>query len=494
VAVATSKPRRKKPKARYFKGIGAQVAKFAEEHVVQTKGRWAGTPLHFEQWQRDVLDELYLVTADNRRVYREALIGIPRKNGKSTMCAAIALHGLIATGEQGPEVYVAAGAKDQARIVFQQAKEFVQASPRLLDWLQPLQSVIRCKANNGIFRVLSSDAPLQHGLNPSLVVMDELHAHPKRELYYALTTGSLARLDPLIVSITTAGFDRETVCWDVFDRGEQMKAEGGLELMRKEGFLHHWIAAPAQAKMDDRDVWQKANPATWVTNEVLDAQFRALPENVFRRLHLNQWTEAEDAWIRPDEFDACAGRPRLDPDKPQFWGLDIGITRDATALVRCQWRGDKLHVKHHIIVPVEDHPVETIDTRARVLELASKNEGLKELAFDPYQFTESAEILSERGLPMVQYDQNPSTMGPASERLYELFRDGRIVHDANHVFRDQVLSAVAAPTERGWRISKRKSKARIDACVALAMAADRAVLSRLGPPPLNPADYRIQAL
>lgn len=476
----------------YFKGHGKLVARFAEERLVQTKGRWAGQPLILEKWQRELLDELYLVDDEGRRVYKEALVGVARKNGKSSLASAIALHGLVATGEQGPEVYAAAGSIDQARIVFQQAREYVEASPYLRQWLRPLRSAIRCKSNNGIFRVLSADGPLAHGLNPSLVVVDELWAHRKPELYFALTTGVIAREEPLVVSITTAGFDRDTICWDVYQRGMALAAQG-LDAMREAGFLFVWHAAAADAKPSSRKAWKAANPSSWVTSEVLEREYDRLPEAVFRRLHLNQWTESEDSWLSPDDWDACVGKPRIDKEGSVWAGVDIGIKRDASALLWCQWHGDVLHVRHSIHLPKPDRPLSAQENRIRVRNLAKRTPALREVCFDPWAFQESSEELAEEGIPMVQFDQNASRMAPASERLYELVKEHRLVHDGDPVLRRQVLAAVATETERGWRISKRKSRERTDAAIALAMAADRAVVSKFGPK-INIDDYRITQL
>src|SRR3954471_2313181 len=206
------------PTRDYYAGDGAQVRQFMEGWILQTKGRWAGKPLVLEQWERDVVDELYLLRDRDdengmEMVYREALIGIARKNGKSTLGSGIALHGLLAAGETAPEVYAAAGSGEQARIVFGQAQKFVESSPKLRDWLKVYRNVISCEANGGVFKVLAADGPLQHGLNPSTVVIDELWAHKNPELYYALTTGQGARENPLVVVITTAGWDRKSVCF-----------------------------------------------------------------------------------------------------------------------------------------------------------------------------------------------------------------------------------------------------------------------------------------
>jgi phage terminase large subunit-like protein len=472
----------------YYRGVGERVGKFVRQNVRQTKGRWAGQLLVLEDWQQEFLDELFLVTEDERLVYREAMLGIPRKNGKSTLMAALALYGLLASGEHGAEVYVAAGSKDQARIVFNQAKEFVETSPALMKWLRPQRNQILSPSNNGQFRVLASDAPLQHGLNPSLVVIDELWAHKDPELYYALTTGQGARLDPLVVTITTAGFDRESICFEVFERMSRLEAEG-IEAMREARNLMRWYCAPEDASIDDEAVWMAANPASWITLEDLRYERRTLPEFVFRRLHLNQWTDTEEAWVSPGDWDACKGEPLWDNEHDSWFAIDIGLKRDARAIIWCQWHGDKLHVHHDILVPEAGRPTTSQEARGKLMELTSPVTGLREIDYDPWQFTESAEMLIEMGLPMIEFDQGNATMAPATERIYELIKEGRIVHDGDRTMRAHILGAVISQTERGWRISKKNSTARIDAAVALTMAADRALLTRREKPPKRSAVF-----
>jgi phage terminase large subunit-like protein len=427
----------------------------------------------------------------------EALIGLPRKNGKSSLASVIALHGLVATGEGGPEVYAAAGSTDQARVVFQQAREYVEASPWLRTWLRPLRSAIRCQTNNGVFRVLSADGGIAHGLNPSLAVIDELHVHRDPELYYALTNGVIAREEPLVVSITTAGYDRSSICWQLYEQGRALHAQG-IEAMREAGFLFYWRQAPPEAKPDDRAGWMEANPSSWVTEEVLEREYKRLPEAVFRRLHLNQWTEAEDSWIRPGDWDAGApattGRqPEIDWSKPIWVGVDIGLKRDATALVWVQWHDDELHIGQDIRVPKPGYELSASENRTRLMNVAEQAGALREIAYDPWSFRESAEMLADEGLPMVEFPQTAARMAPASEHLYELVKDRRVIHDGSPLLRQQVLAAVASETERGWRISKRKSKERIDAAVALAMACERASVAKVQPK-FDLSDYRITSL
>jgi phage terminase large subunit-like protein len=475
-----------------YSGYGGMVSKFAREWIVQTKGRWAGRALGFEPWQQRFVDELFLVYDDGERVYREALLGISRKNGKSTLSAAIALYMLLAAGEMGPEVYVAAGTKEQARIVFRQACEFVEASPRLRDWLTPQRDVIVCKANNGIMRVLSSEAGHQYGLNPSAVIIDELWVHEKPDLYYALTTGQLAREAPLVVSITTAGFNRQTICYELYERGVQLRDNGGLAAMRRDSFLFRWYEAPPTATVLDPSGWEAANPSSWIRGVDLEREAKRLPENVFRRLHLNQWTETEDAWIKPYKWDSCKGMVFIDENLPlSSMGVDVAFRRDAAAVTRTQWHGNRLHVKTDIMTPEQmGETFGAADIRGRVFSHARHPGGVKEVGFDPWSFRESAELLAEQGLPMVEFPMGSGRMGPASETLYELIEDQRIVHDGDRKLRNHVLSAVATPTNRGgWQISKRKSLERIDGCVSLAIAADRAVTLQFVKEPDRSADF-----
>jgi phage terminase large subunit-like protein len=462
-----------------LKGKGEQVARFAETFIVNTKGRWAGKPLIYEPWQRSLMDELYLQYDDGERVYTEALVGVGRKAGKSTWASSLALHALIGSREGSPEVYVAAAARDQARIVFGQAADFVKASPKLRDWLTVQRSAILCKSNGGVLRVLSSDAGVQYGLNPSMVIIDELAVHKNPELYYALTTGQLARQSPLVVSITTAGWDRDNIAFSLYQRGKELEAQG-VAAMRRGGFLFKWWEADPMLDIMDEEGWQQANPSSWVRMQDLRREAERLPGNVFRRLHLNQWTEAEDAWIAPSDWDVLRGPAEIDRSLPTWMAVDVGIKRDSAAIVWGQWYGERLHIRQRLLLPENEGPKFGVaDVRAAVADFASGFDRLREIAYDPFSFRESAEILLERGLNMVEFPQTAGRMAPASETVYELIVGGRLEHDGERTMRDHVLSAVTAPTDRGgWRISKRKSLARIDGAISLTMCADRAVTMR----------------
>jgi phage terminase large subunit-like protein len=474
-----------KPVATY----GPQVINFGEKFVRQSKGRWAGEPLILEDWQAKWVNELLLVDEHQRFIHREAMLGIARKNGKSTLSSLLGLFMLMASGENAPEIYAAAAAKDQANIVFGQAKAFVEASPLLQKWLVVRRNHIEAPDNGGIFRVLASDGPLQHGLNPSGVIIDELWAHKDPELYYALTTGSLARENPLIVSITTAGFDRDTVAYTTYLRGRKLQETGGIQAMRDARFFFQWFEASPDYDLDDPDQFAlavaEANPSSWIDPEDLRREYDRLPLSVFRRLHLNQWTESEDAWITPQEWDVLKGEPIFDLRRPTYMGVDVASKRDSTAIVAVQFDDDdRLLVKQRIIKPENEPNFNISDVRGYVAQEARKLMNVKEIAYDPHSFRESGDILQDEGWPAVEFPQHANRMAPASETLYELITEGRLVHDGNWDAREQLLATVIAPTDRGgYRISKRKSLERIDFTVALAMAADRAVTLRNFKPP-----------
>jgi phage terminase large subunit-like protein len=200
---------------------GPDVADFAALLLRVSKGFKAGEPLVLTDWQRWLMDALLERNEAGRRRYRRALIGLPRKNGKSLLGSALALYGLF-VGERGAEVYSAAGDRQQARIVFGEAKQQVLDSPALRKVAKVYRDAIEVPAEGAVYRVLSADAKLQQGLNPSLVIFDEVHVQPNDDLWDALTLGSGARRDPLVVGITTAGFDLETLCGRLYLYGQQV--------------------------------------------------------------------------------------------------------------------------------------------------------------------------------------------------------------------------------------------------------------------------------
>lgn len=457
---------------------GKRFTDFCAAYLRHTKGRWAGKPLVLEPWQREIVSELLRTDDDGWRTYREALIGLPRKNGKSTLASALALYLLVADAEPGAEVYSAAASKEQARIVFGQAREMVLASPRLSDWCKVGRDAITVPSTSGIYRVLSSDAPRQHGLNPSGIIVDELHAHRTDELYLALRTASLAREQPLMVSITTAGWDLDTICGRLYDRGRS-DASG-------DDFCFYWRSI-AEDELEDPAAWKRANPASWITLEDLAREARALPRFAFDRWHLNRWTSAEESWLPPGAWDAsCNDRYAIEPSDTIVVGVDIGVKHDTSALVWVAPKDGKLVARSHVFAvqhdPDRPPAAHTIAQGERVeLELVenkirdlAREYQVLEVVYDPWRFERSAQALADEGLLLVEFPQTNERMAPASQGLFDAITEGRIVHDGDPVLKAHIEAAAAKDTGRGWRLSKKDAKKPMDAAIGLVMATTRA--------------------
>jgi len=285
-----------------------RAIRFIERGLVHSKGRFAGQQFILAPWQRSIVGAMFgHLNSDGTRQYRTGLIEVPRKNGKTQIAAALALYLLFADGEPGAEVYSAAADKDQARLVFGEAKRMLQASALLMKQAQVFRDAIFFPETQSIYRALSSDAPTKHGLNPHGVVVDELHAHQSRELWDVLTTAQGTRTQPLTVAITTAGYDRTSVCYDLHDYAR--KVRNGI--LADPTFYSAYYGAPDEADWTDRDVWRAANPALgdFLSEEFLETEFRQASElparqNAFRQLYLNQWVSQSTRWIDLALWDA----------------------------------------------------------------------------------------------------------------------------------------------------------------------------------------------
>lgn len=302
----------------------------------QTKGRWAGEPLHLLPWQERIIRDLFgTLRPDGTRQYRTAYIEIPRKAGKSTLSAAIALY-LLFEGEPGAEVYSAAADRDQARIVFEQAKAMVEGSPELSRHADTYRNSIVVPRLGASYRVLSADAPTKHGLNAHGIVFDELHAQPNRALWDVLTTSVGAREQPMVVAITTAGYDRESICYELHDYA--LKVRDGV--IEDPSFYPVVFAAGEVAPWDEPETWYAANPSLGVTvseefyaSEARRAREMPAYQNTFRRLYLNQWTQQATRWIDLSLWDENGGEvdERRLAGRTCYGGLDLAAVSDLTA-------------------------------------------------------------------------------------------------------------------------------------------------------------------
>ena len=319
------------------------VCDFFAECLVHIEGEWAGEPLELEVWQRDIIRPLFgWKRADGTRRYRTLWLEIPRKNGKSTIAAGIALVLLFVDGEPGAQVFGAASDRDQAKIIFRIARAMVENEPELDDRSRIRRSEIEYPDALSFYRVLSAEAYTKHGLNAHGIVVDEVHAQKNRDLIDVLHTSTGSRRQPLVVYITTAGFDRDSICYEMHEYGEKVLA-GEIE---DPTMLVVIFAADPEDDWTDPATWRKANPNYGISikEDYLErecAKARAIPayENTFKRLHLNIWTEQSTRWLSSELWDSCAGEigwrvlRHVCLGRECWAGLDLSSRSDLTALV-----------------------------------------------------------------------------------------------------------------------------------------------------------------
>lgn len=329
------------PDSHYNKDKADRAVAFIE-HLCHTKGKWAGQPFLLLPWQEQIVRDLFGIVKENgKRQFLTAYIEVPKKNGKSELAAAIALYLLYADNEPSAEVYGAACDRNQASIVFDVARQMVEMSPALMrrSKIRTAGKRIINYRNAGFYQVLSAETGTKHGLNVSGLVFDEIHAQPNRKLYDVLTKGSGdAREQPLFFIITTAGNDKNSICYELHIKALHLMAG------RKKDYTFYPVVYGLEGEADwtDEANWYKANPSLGHTiqiDRVREAYQNAIEnpaeENVFKQLRLNIWTSASIRWIPEQVYDK--GNLPIDLDSLRgrmcYGGLDLSSTSDITALV-----------------------------------------------------------------------------------------------------------------------------------------------------------------
>lgn len=453
------------------------MAAFIEGYCRMSKGEYRGQPMLLRDWQRrEIIDPLFAVGPDGLRRVRTGFVGMPRKNGKSSLAAALALYGLVADNEPGAEVYSVAGDRKQAGIVFREAREMVLASPALSKRITVFQHHLECPQNGGVYHVLSSDAKLQQGLNASFVIFDEVHVQPNDDLWVALQFSMATRRQPLMIGITTAGFGNDTLAWRLYDHGQRVEAG---EIDDPSFYFRWWQPADFGADYRDPAVWAAANPALgdFLKPEALAADL-AMGESEFRRYHLNQWTTVRDAWLPHGSWAACAAPREVTRREPVILGFDGAWTEDSTAIV-----GATVGPKPHLWVErvwekpagVDSWQTPSDEVTEAMLD-ASKRYQVTEIAADPHQWREQiSKWRRELGLPVHEWPTNSvARMVPACSEFYRAVMEQRLTHDGDPRLARHIANAVIKEDRFGRRIVKDSSKRKIDLAVAAIIAYDRA--------------------
>lgn len=478
------------------------------ELIPHTQGIWAGKCEPFLDWEREIVREVFgTVRPDGTRQYRIVYIEVPKKNGKTTFASRIALYLAYADGERGGEVYFAASDRDQAGICYRAAKGGVEQT-FLIEKTIVVDSVKRIviPSTGSFLQVLSADVKKHHGLNVHGAVIDELHAHPNRDLYDVLTKGSgAARSQPLYVIITTAGYDRNSICYELHNKAEQI--EKGI--ISDPTFYGKIYGLKEEDNWELEENWIKANPSInhifsleRLREDYQSAKGNPADEVLFRRLRLNQWTSSHTKWMPIDKWD-LNGNELSDPEGlPIYAGLDLSSTIDLTSLayvyqdsagqfnfkvrfwipedtMREKERKDKvpysLWVRQGYVQPT---PGNVIDYQFILEQLKKDKEflNIREIAFDRWGATKLVQELQNEGFTVVPFGQGVKSMSPPTKELMTLVLQEKINHGNNPVLRWNVDNLVIETDAAGnIKPNKAKSIQKIDGAVAVIMGLDRAI-------------------
>ena len=439
------------------------------------------------------------------------------KTHNSELAAAIALYLLYADNEPSAEVYGAACDRNQASIVFDVARQMVEMSPALMrrSKIRTAGKRIINYRNAGFYQVLSAETGTKHGLNVSGLVFDEIHAQPNRKLYDVLTKGSGdAREQPLFFIITTAGNDKNSICYELHTKA--------LDLMagRKKDYTFYSVVYGLEHEEDwtDEANWYKANPSLGHTiqiDRVREAYRNAVEnpaeENVFKQLRLNIWTSASIRWIPEQVYDK--GSLPIDRDALRgrmcYAGLDLSSTSDITALVLAF--PPRPEEEKYILLPFFWLPEDTLELRCRrdhvlydvwqkqgfiqttegnvihygfiekFIERLGETYHIREIAYDRWNATQMVQNLEDMGFTMVPFGQGFKDMSPPSKELFKLLMEGNIIHGGNPVLKWMAGNVVMRQDPAGnIKPDKEKSVEKIDGIVASIMALDRCIRNRTG--------------
>lgn len=491
VAAVDALPRRR------YRTRGQRVIRFIEQNCVHTEGKWYGKPFKLLDWQKEWILALFEIDPEtNLRRYRWALLGVPKKNGKTELVAALGLYFLVADGEMSPKVICAAASDKQADLLFGAASIMATESATLKHLLNVMADTIECPSNHGKLMRVSAVAGTNDGKNCSAVLIDELHEWSKAKaasIWTVLTGGIITRDQPMVIQITTAGFDEDTICYREYARGKAIQ-KGEAE---DPAYFFTWYEAPEGCDVDDVAAWEACNPSWGVTINVAvlkDLRTKRTAAE-FRRYNLNQWTDAEDSWLEEGMWDACRVKTQhMIPTVETWIAVDASTRRDSTAVTWGQWmmiadpdgtlrrrflvrcRIWQRPLDPHTGEPAKGWKLPIAEVEEFVRQLATQFSELKDVGYDPYAFERSAQILEDEGLPMLEFPQHPSRMAPATMNFRTMIVDQEIAHEGAPDFARQVNAAVTVPVADGnasFRLSKGKSKKLIDA------AASTAILTRM---------------
>ena len=521
----------------YFSEPRAQHILNFYKFVPHVKGALAGQPIELMDWHVFILINIFgfvipLVNEETREVvmrsdgsgrpvmvrrFRTAYNEVARKNAKSTLSSGIGLYMTGADGEGGAEVYSAATTRDQARIVFEDAKNMVRKARSTLGRLFDFNKLaIYQEQSASKFEPLSSDANNLDGLNIHCAIIDELHAHKTRDVWDVLETATGARLQSLLFGITTAGFNKEGICYEQRDyaikvlRGYNSDVEGAV---KDDSYFAIIYTLDEGDDPFDETVWQKANPGLGICKRWDDLRRLAkkAKEQVSARVnfftkHMNVWVTAESAWMDMIKWEKCeyiAPQHEL-KTYPMWVGVDLAHKIDICAAAKL-WRTDNGHVHADFkfwlpegrlercsrqqaelyrkwaemdkLILTDGDVIDHAQIKSDLLEWIG-GENLRELGFDPWSAMQFSLALAEEGIPLVEVPQTVRNLSEAMKETESLVYAGRF-HHSNHPVMNWMMSNVTVKPDKNDNIFPNKStpEAKIDGPVAMFTAMSRMLVN-----------------
>jgi phage terminase large subunit-like protein len=469
------------------------------ENLVHTTGDYAGRNFTLEPWQAFIVYNIFgFLNEDGSRRFTRAYVEVPRKNGKSTFSSALMLYGLIADDEPAAQVYSAATKLDQAMMVFGESVRVCQNLPWLNEELTVNNSVNnrRILYGQSLYKPLEWNPNKQDGLNTHFACIDEYHAHPNDELYNVIRNSMGARRQPLLFTITTAGFNREAPCY----KHRQYCANVLSGAIKDDALFSVIYTLDEGDDWTDASVWQKANPNWGVSvyprqlqQALTEAKEFVHKEVEFKTKLLNVWTDTAQTWISDSVWAECEN-PQAVEGEPCYGGLDLASTgdfcaftlyfptlnavktwywlpeeavnkrKDAAGTSIKQWASDGF------IEVTEGNVTDYNFIKARIIQLAEEYD-IKDIAYDRFNASQLVIELQNEGLQMYPFGQGFVSMSAPTKELERLVKERTLNHDGNPVTRWMLSNILLTQDPAGnIKINKAKSGDKVDGPVSIVMA------------------------
>jgi phage terminase large subunit-like protein len=348
------------------------------------------------------------------------------------------------------------------------------------------KDVIEYKDKGSVYRVLSAEAYTKEGLNPSpIVIFDEVHAQPNRELWDVMSLAGGARADSLLLGITTAGVKtqsngQDSLCYSLYQYGQKL-VKG--ELVDPSFFFAWWEPKNPEADHRNKQLWIESNPGFGdiVDAEDFESAVLRTPEAEFRTKRTNTFVSTVTAWLPTGSWEQLIDKERMpEPGEDVILAFDGAFSNDSTALVAWLLGGDKPHL---MVVGLWERPddaeqgwhVPVAEVEQTIIDTARDGRfSVKEIVFDPARWQRTFMILDEEGLPVVQYPNSAERMVPATQKFYEAVVNESFTHDGDERLARHIANCVTKQSSRGVMVAKASSKRKVDAAVASIFGYDRA--------------------